>query len=80
MSIKHLWESCGIPGVTQVSDLVQICQRDPDYKKFGSNEDELKKFSLLQPGGGVHDSIRNIVLSAFTGKGLELELHSPLAE
>jgi len=79
VSIQHLWDS-GLPGVLALSDLVQICRRDPKYQKFGSNEDTLKKLALLQSRGDVHDSIRNIVLSAFSGEGLELTLGSPVAK
>ena len=79
MSINDLWAS-GIPGITALSDLVQICRNDPTYKKFGTNEDTLKKLALLQANGQPHDLVRNIVLSAFTGEGLDLELGSPIAK
>ncbi len=78
MSLNQLWES-GIPGILMLSDLVQICRNDKKYQKFGDNEEELKKRALLQADGRPHDSIRNIVLCAFTGEGLELNLGSPLA-
>jgi hypothetical protein len=79
VSVKGLWNS-GLPGLLMVSDLVQICRCDPSYRKFGTNEEELTKLGLLQSGGQVHDSIRNIVLSAFTGDKLDLVLGSPIAE
>lgn len=59
-------------------DLVMVC-RDRDYRPFGSNGDHLKSLALLQDGGHVHDSIRNIVLSAVTGDGLDMQLGSPVA-
>ena len=77
-SLKHIWNS-GIPGILMLSDLVQICRDDKKYRKFGNNEDELKKCALLQANGRPHDSVRNIVLSAFTGEGLDLTLGSPIA-
>lgn len=78
-SITHLWES-GLPGVLTLSDFVQICRNDPKYRKFGRNEDDLKQLNLLRLDGSVHESIRNIVLSAFSGEGLNLELRSPIAK
>lgn len=77
-SLKFLWES-DIGGMLAVSDFVQICRRDPKYKKFGDNEDRLKKLLLLDQNGNVNSSIRNIVLSAFTGEGLDLQMGSPIA-
>lgn len=77
--LKNLWNS-GIGGLTTVSDLVQICRRDPKYSKFGENEEVLKQLKLLQPDGQPHNSIRNIVLSSFTGEGLNLEFVSPIAK
>lgn len=69
----------GLPGALMASDLVQICRDDPSYRKFGSNEAELQKLALLQGDGKPHQSVRNIVLSAFTGEGLGLTLTSPVA-
>ncbi|MFV0529148.1 MAG: hypothetical protein ACK5MN_10575 [Lachnospiraceae bacterium] len=35
---------------------------------------------LIQSDGRVHDDVREIVLAATTGSGLDLKLISPLAE
>jgi len=65
--------------VTAFYDLVMVC-RDSDYHPFEDNGDYLKARSLLQDSGRVHESIRNIVLSAVTGDDLDMELGSPYAE
>ncbi len=39
-----------------------------------------KELALVQPDGRVHESIRNIVLSAFEGEGLEMHMVSPVAK
>lgn len=78
-SIKYLRQS-GMNGLTTVSDLVRICRRDPKYRKFGKNEDTLKELTLLQDNGQPHESVRNIVVSSFTGDGLNLKFNSPIAK
>lgn len=63
-------------------DLVMKC-RDSSYKFFGNNIDILLKLSLVQSSsetgrsGHIHSSIKNIVLSAVEGEGLELNIVSP---
>ena len=57
-------------------DLVMKC-RDNSYKFFGNNIDVLLKRSLVQRDGNIHNSIKNIVLSAVEGEGLELNIVSP---
>lgn len=59
-------------------DLVLKC-KDKDYVFFGDNEATLIDLALLDSNGMVYRSIRNIVLSAITGDGLEISLGSPLA-
>ncbi|MDI6758871.1 MAG: hypothetical protein QMD94_04285, partial [Candidatus Omnitrophota bacterium] len=55
--------------------------RDPQYKFFGDDtEAKLKKIKLIQSNGEIHESIRNVVLSAVVGDGLDIHLVSPLAE
>jgi hypothetical protein len=77
MTLEHLMS--GFPGVLMASDLAQICREDPNYSKFGDNEEQLQRLALLQGDGKPHNSVRNIVLSAFVGEGLELRLVSPVA-
>lgn len=57
-------------------DLVQLC-RDPEYKTF--NIEILKSWTMIQEDGSIHTSIRNVVLNAVTGEGINLKLESPVA-
>lgn len=75
-TLKDMWSK---GEVTTVYELAMLC-RDPEHKLFGDTGDVLKKLSLVQPDGRVHDSIRNIVLSAVEGEGLDMRLQSPIAE
>ncbi len=71
----------GVTGAILFYELVEIC-KNPDHKPFGNTGDDLKKLTLLSETGGkyrVHDSIRNIVLSAAEGTDLDLHLVSPFA-
>lgn len=63
-------------------ELAELC-KDNNHKLFGSTGDTLAKLNLVGLGGGkftVHDSIRNIVLSAIEGEGLDMQLVNPIAE
>ncbi len=60
-------------------ELVEVC-RDKTHQPFGNAADILKSLGLMEPDGGIHDTIHNIVLSSVTGEGLDLGLASPLAE
>jgi len=62
-----------------VYELVMLC-RDREHKIFSLRlADDLKGRSLIQLDGRVHASIKNIVLSAATGDGLDMVIGSPLA-
>ena len=58
-------------------DLVMKC-RDSNYKFFGNNLEILVSLSLAKIDESIHNSIKNIVLSAVEGEGLELNIVSPL--
>jgi len=58
-------------------ELVMKC-RDHNHRFFGNTGEDLEKLALVQPGGSVHDSICNIVLSATNGNGLKMTLGSPI--
>lgn len=60
-------------------ELVMKC-RDSNHQFFGKDCQDLERLNLVQPDGRVHDSIRNIVLSAAIGDGLEMRLGSPIKE
>jgi len=58
-------------------DLVMKC-RDSSYKYFGNAGEDLQQLGLAQNDGSIHDSIKNIVLSAVSGDDLDMTLASPL--
>ncbi len=60
-------------------ELVMKC-RNHNHKFFGNAGDVLKGLSLVETGGSIHDSIRNIVLSAAKGDGLDMSLGSPVRQ
>ena len=59
-------------------ELVMKC-RDRNHRFFGNSGDVLQRLSLVETGGSVHTSIRNVVLSAAEGDGLDMCLGSPIA-
>ncbi len=60
-------------------ELVMKC-RDSSYTLFGNTEAVLQEFALMLSDESIHNSIKNIVLSAVTGDGLAMTLDSPVAE
>lgn len=58
-------------------ELVQKC-RNPQHKMFGNTEQVAESLALIERGS-IHDSVRNIVLSAVEGDGLKMSLSSPVA-
>jgi hypothetical protein len=53
-----------------------MCCRDAEHTPFGNTAEKLQARRLYP----VHDSIRNIVLSAVTGEGLAMQLGSPVQD
>ena len=60
-------------------DLVMRCH-DRDYEWFGNNRQVCIDLSFARPDGNIHDSIKNIILSAVVGDDLDMRLVSPVAE
>ncbi|MBD3330043.1 hypothetical protein GF354_00765 [Candidatus Peregrinibacteria bacterium] len=61
-------------------ELVMKC-REQGHELFGNTGEVLQSLALIQDERGtVHDSIRNVVLSAVEGDGLDMTLRSPFAE
>lgn len=52
--------------------------RNPDHTPFGNAGEVLQSRNLLQTDGRLNQSVKNVVLAATTGDGLELALTSPL--
>jgi hypothetical protein len=59
-------------------ELVMKC-REPGYQLSKVDEGALKDLAFIPESGRIHDTIRNIVLSATEGEGLSLRIVSPLA-
>jgi len=63
-------------------ELVEFC-KDSSHKFFGNMGEDLKELTLLTAASDgkyqVHESIRNIVLSAAEGEELDLCLVNPVA-
>lgn len=62
-----------------IYELNEIC-KDAGHKIFGSLGGVLTDLALLGQDGQPHGSIKNIVLSAITGEGLEMTLGNPIRE
>jgi|688.fasta_scaffold817402_3 hypothetical protein len=60
-------------------ELVTKC-RDSNHRFFGNTGDSLKQLGLVQAGEHIHDSVRNIVLSAVKGDGFDMSLGSPFKQ
>jgi hypothetical protein len=78
MSINGLAKQ-GLPGMLAVYDLAEVC-KGKGYRPFGDNMKKLQGLALLDQSGKPHDSIRNIVLSAVQGEGLDMTIGSPVAK
>ena len=52
--------------------------RDQGHQFFGRAGQVLKEFNLVSADGSLHDSIRNVVLSAVEGDDLDMTLVNPV--
>lgn len=74
LSLEHLMDEKPMA----LYELVMKC-REPEHEFFGTTGEDLQKLNLVGPGGTIHSSVRNIILSATSGEGMDLKLHSPVA-
>ncbi len=58
-------------------ELVMKC-RDNNHELFWKTWELLKEMSFLDVNGNIHDSIRNIVLSATEGEWMDMKLINPI--
>ena len=65
-------------GITALRDLYQLCLGTAGYQMLDPQRQLLDRYLLLDTSGIPKDSIRNIVLSAVQGEGLEMELVNPV--
>lgn len=75
MSLRGLLEDVETGGPIAFYELVMLA-RDRNHKLFGNTERTLRDRALFP----LHGSIRNIILSAVEGDGLDMTLGSPIAE
>ncbi len=66
----------GLAGVYAVIELVELC-RDPTHVCSKDEEEKLRELSLIGTDGRVHETTRDVVLSAASGDGVGLVLVSP---
>ena len=52
--------------------------RDPSYRTFGDVGATLRRLALLDQAGRMHGSIRNVLLSAAEGDGMDMRLVDPI--
>jgi len=77
MTLKAMFDD--IQGVTAFYELVQTCI-NPEHEIFSDVQKQyLIDKALMKSDGQVHGSIKNIVLSATVGEGVDLSLVSPIA-
>jgi hypothetical protein len=53
--------------------------RDSTHKFFGRTGEDLQKLGLVESNGEMHESVRNVVLSAVQGDGFDMKLGDPVA-
>ena len=58
-------------------DLVMKC-RDDQYEPFDNSPAILKRVNLMESGGTIHSSIKNIVLSAVVGDEGDMHIVDPI--
>jgi len=75
LSLERLFDRTPIIG----HELVMKC-RDSNHHLFGDAASLLIARSLVSPDKTIHESIRNIVLSAVTGEDLDMILGSPFTK
>lgn len=73
ISLEHLFTTMPVLAY----DLVMKC-RDADYRLFGNTAVLLHERGLMDTSGHVHETIRNVVLSAVIGDGVEMTLTNPV--
>ena len=77
MNLKSMFDD--IQGAIAFYELVEVC-KNPKHEIFSDAQKQyLIGRALMQPDGRVHQSIKNVVLSAATGEGLDLSLVNPIS-
>lgn len=75
VSLRALTGQQTIQSAIGFYELVMAC-RDSDHKIQGNDGEILEKMGLMKDGV-IHDSVRNIVLSAVVGEDLNMTIVDP---
>lgn len=54
--------------------------RNPKHDMFGKTQKVVSRLALIDSNGEIHSTVKDIILSAVNGDGLDLKLTSPLLE
>jgi hypothetical protein len=76
MNVLHNMINSGIDCIA-VYELVEKC-KDNKHVLFGNAGEKLQKFGLIDKNGSIHESIKNIVLSAVEGDGMDMSIGNPI--
>jgi hypothetical protein len=76
MSLSGLWKE-GIGGMCAVVDLVERC-KNPQHPIDRVSEAKLKSLALIGPDGRIHQTVKNVTLSAAKGESFDMTLVSPV--
>ena len=60
-------------------ELVMVA-RDPAHQPCGNSGQILRSLHLIDPNGGMHDTTKDIILSAVDGDEVEMRLVSPVRQ
>jgi hypothetical protein len=66
----------GMDGSLAIFELNALC-KNPQHSPYGTTGDILKEYAFLDKNGQVHDTVRNVVLSAVTEEGVILKVGDP---
>ena len=73
LSLQHLCKKDPV----SFYELVELC-RDYSHQLWPGTEEQLIALSLIQPDCKVHSCVKDIVLAAVEGNGMNMSLRSPL--
>ena len=79
MSLRKLFNSGNMGDAISAYELAMKA-REPGHKLFGNTVQDLAKLALVNADGSMHDSVRNIVVSAVEGEGFDMTLGNPVKQ
>lgn len=62
-----------------VYELVMLA-RDPSHQLYANTSEVLQQLALVEAKDRMDDSVRNVVLSAVDGEGIDMILRNPVIE